>query len=101
VIIQLAGEEDRMGLLVENYDEKGNKVLGSFESKREEEKKTILKQLERKKTEMLSMYNDAKEFVQERAVEYMEISVSEFEKDWRKQQSATQKKMSEGMDLLG
>jgi hypothetical protein len=98
MIIHLAKEEDKAGLLVDQYKQNGTKILDNLTRKRETERTTILQKLDQRKKEMVSIYTEAKEFVMETA-EDLKDSIGHFEKDWRKQQQAIQEKISEGRKL--
>jgi hypothetical protein len=98
MIIHLAKEEDKAGLLVGQYKQNGSKILENLTRKRETERATILQKLNQKKKEMVSIYTEAKEFVMETA-EDLKDSIGHFEKDWQKQQQAIQEKISEGRKL--
>jgi hypothetical protein len=98
MIIHLAKEEDKAGLLVSQYKNNATKILDNLTRKRESERTTILQTLDQKKKEMVSIYTEAKEFVMETA-EDLKDSIGQFEKDWRKQQQAIQEKISEGRKL--
>jgi gas vesicle protein len=98
MIIHLANEEDKAGLLVGQYKQNGSKILDNLTRKRETERATILQKLNQKKKEMVSIYTEAKEFVMETA-EDLKDSIDHFEKDWQKQQQAIQEKISEGRKL--
>jgi len=98
MIIHLAKEEDKAGLLVGQYKKNGAKILDNLTRKRESERTAILQTLDQKKKEMASIYTEAKEFVIETA-EDLKDSIGHFEKDWRKQQQAIQEKISEGRKL--
>jgi hypothetical protein len=85
-----------MGLLASQYMENGTKLLDTKSEKRDAEKARIVEDLGRKKEEMITCYEDAKEFVQRAEKGAKSSSISHLEKEWHKEQEAIQKKIDEG-----
>ncbi len=89
-----------MHLIIKQYDENGTKILDKLAAKREEEKKAILRNLDLKSKQMVTVYTDAKEFIQEKVDELKEDPISAFQKEWHKKQDEIQKLISAGIAEL-
>ncbi len=100
VIIRLSDEEERMHLIIKQYDENGKKILDKLAVKREEEKKAILRNLDLKSKQMVTVYTDAKKYIQEKMDELKEDPISAFQKEWHKKQDEIQKLISAGIAEL-
>ncbi len=66
-----------MGLLVDQYQENGSNIVQNLARKSEVKKSYITKEIQKKKTEMLSVYSEAGAFVEGTVSELMENSMSQ------------------------
>jgi hypothetical protein len=89
-----------MDLLVEQYRENGSKLLGKLDRKRKEDRIVITQKLELKKSDMISAYNEARNFVVETEGDLKDNPIVLFEKEWRKTQQVIQKSVSKGRDMF-
>jgi len=80
----MAKEEDVMSLLVEQYKEAGNRLVQDHLQQRRGQQDRMEKELGRKKEELLNIYTDAQEFVRDTKTGAAKNPVSEFEKQWTK-----------------
>lgn len=87
MIIRLSDEEDKMGLLVNQYKENGTKVLDTMTQKRAEEKLSMRRVLQDKKNSIMYTYNEAKKSISRTAEKLKEAPINLFEKEWRNRQS--------------
>ncbi|CZT49848.1 uncharacterized protein RSE6_10744 [Rhynchosporium secalis] len=95
VIVRLVGEEDRMDLLVDQYKENGTKMLDNLKKKREVQRGVINRNLKQKKTELASVYAESRGEVMKTEQSMREESTSDFEVNWRRNQNAIRKKISD------
>jgi hypothetical protein len=100
VITRLSDEEERVHLIIKQYDQNSTKILDKLTTKREEEKKAILRKLDLKSKQMVILYTDANEYIQEKMDELKEDPISAFQKEWHKKQDEIQKLISVGMAEL-
>jgi hypothetical protein len=96
VIIRLADEEDKMGLLVEEYKDNGTKILDNLAQKRAEEKSKMLHSLEQKKNAMVTTYTVAKESISKAVEKLKQRPLGRVDKDWGKKQDLIREKMGPG-----
>ncbi|KAH7364116.1 hypothetical protein BKA65DRAFT_490449 [Rhexocercosporidium sp. MPI-PUGE-AT-0058] len=99
LMIRLSGEEDRMGLLVNQYKENGMKILDAMSKQREIERESISRSLERKKSEIASVYTESRNVMMEMDGNRRGDSASQFEIEWRRKQSVIRKQIAEGQQL--
>ena len=83
-----------MELLVDQYKENGTKLLDSLQKKRENEKGTLFRNLDQKKSDMAAVFGQSKNFIMETEESLREHSTSHFEREWRRKQSAVRKQIS-------
>ena len=96
LITRLSSEEDKMDLLVDQFKENGTKLLDSLQKKRENEKRTLFRNLDQKKSDMAAVFGEAKDVIMETEESLREHSTSHFEREWRRKQSAIHKQISGG-----
>lgn len=96
VVIRLSDEEDKMDLLVREYDENGSKLVDNLIKKRELDRATIGSNLDGKKAEMMKVYSEAKDFVMDTAKDLKDAPTSRFEKEWHKRQDSIRKNIANG-----
>jgi len=96
VIIRLADEEDKMGLLVEEYKDNGTKILDNLAQKRVEEKSKMLHSLEQKKEAMVATYTAAKGSIAKTVEKLKQQPLRRVDKDWGKKQDLIREKIGEG-----
>ncbi|PVH85783.1 hypothetical protein DL98DRAFT_568089 [Cadophora sp. DSE1049] len=96
LIIRLSSEEDKMDLLVDQYKENGTKLLDSLQKKRENERGTLFRNLDQKKSEMAAVFGESKDAIMETEESLREHSTSHFEREWRRKQNAIRKQISGG-----
>lgn len=101
VIIRLAGQEEKMDLLVEQYKDYGTKILDSEVEKREDMRAVISDKFDKKKSEMVSAYSEAKDVIMETAESLRENPTIRFEKEWRKNQEGIRKQIAERRKTAG
>ena len=89
-----------MDLLVEQYRENGSKLLGKLDRKRKENWIAITQKLELKKSDMVSTYNEARDFVVETESDLKDNPIVVFENEWRKTQQVIQKSVSQGRGMF-
>jgi hypothetical protein len=92
----LADEEDKMALLVEQYEQGGDKILSRLEQRHENQRVAIVEAMNNKRAEMVSIYSEATEFLRETTEGIKENSTMNFEREWRKKQDAIRDEISEG-----
>jgi hypothetical protein len=97
----LADEEDKMGLLVEQYKQGGDKILSKLEQRHGNQRVAVVDALTQRKAEMVSIYSEAKEFIHETTKDLQENSTVQFEREWRKRQEAIRDEISEGRKVSG
>ena len=85
-----------MGLLVDQYKENGTKIIDHLTARRGAEKAEASEKLGDQRHELVSMYAEAKEFIDMTDTESKKNSITTFDKDWRKAQDNIQKKISDG-----
>ena len=85
-----------MELLVTQYRENGGILLTHMNGKRDDEKVQIVANLEKQKKEMLSVYSEAKTFVNDCENELNSSNLPKFEKQWRREQDDIQRWIEEG-----
>jgi hypothetical protein len=88
-----------MGLLVTQFQENGSKLLATMNEKRNQEKAQIVADLEKQKEEMLSVYSEAKTFVDDCEKKLKSSTLPQFEKQWRRKQEDIQRIIDEGRKL--
>jgi len=88
-----------MDLIAQQYRENGTKIVDNLERKHSEERIAITETLNQKKSEMLSIFSKAQEYVRDLTKDVKENSVSDFEREWRTKQEVIQKKISEGQKV--
>jgi hypothetical protein len=87
-------------MLVDQYEENGNKLLSGLIQNRDLQKAQIEWKVGNRRQELIKIYDDAKEFV-DQTKENAEVSnVADFEKQWRKDQDEIQRKMDEARQML-
>ena len=101
VLVRLADEEDKMGLLVEQYKQGGDKILSQLEQRHENQRVAIVEAMNQKRAEMVSIYSEAKEFLRETTEDLQENSTIQFEREWCKRQDAIRDEISEGRKVSG
>ncbi|KAI9053396.1 hypothetical protein LZ554_002355 [Drepanopeziza brunnea f. sp. 'monogermtubi'] len=98
VIIRLSAEEDKMALLVTQYQENGTKIVDGIVKKREGERQTMCNNLEAKRAEMATAYSEARDIVMQSVDDLQENATSHFEKGWRQRQESILKTIRQGRD---
>ncbi|KAH7417390.1 hypothetical protein BKA64DRAFT_299623 [Cadophora sp. MPI-SDFR-AT-0126] len=96
LIIRLSSEEDKMDLLVDQYKGNGTKLLDSLQKKRENERETLFRNLDQKKSEMAAVFGESKDVIMGTEKSVREYSTSHFEREWRRKQNAIRKRISGG-----
>ncbi len=86
-----------MELLVNQYQENSCKIVQNVVRKREVGKSRIAKELQEKKSEMLSIYSEAREFIEGTASELKKNPMSLVEKEWHTKQENIKKAMADVM----
>lgn len=89
-----------MGLLVTQYNDHGDKLLGGWLGERALEQAEMTARVEEQKKVMRGVYDEAKTFVNDSEKTLKSSSLSEFEKEWRKEQDGIQQKINEGRNAL-
>lgn len=89
-----------MHRIVGQYNENGTKVLDKLDGRRENEKQILLKQIDVKSKELLGVYADAKEYIQEQVEELRENPIAEFQESWTEKQEDTQGVISAGTETV-
>jgi F0F1-type ATP synthase membrane subunit b/b' len=95
----LADEEDKMGLLVEQYKQGGDKILSRLEQRHENQRVAVVEAINQKRAEMVSIYSEATEFLRETTESIKENTTSQFEREWRKKQDTIRDEISEGRKI--
>ncbi|KAK0119265.1 hypothetical protein ONS96_012324 [Cadophora gregata f. sp. sojae] len=85
-----------MDLLADQYTENGTKLLNSLKTKRENQRGTIFRNLDQKKSEIAAVLTESKSVIKETEESLREHSTSQFEREWRRRQNAIRKQISEG-----
>jgi len=88
-----------MGRLVTQYEENGTKLLDGVIRNRDIDKARVEKDLQRKKKELINIYNEAKGFVKMTKGSVERSPIASFEKQWRKKQEAIQDQLEEGRGM--
>ncbi|RDL40039.1 uncharacterized protein BP5553_00018 [Venustampulla echinocandica] len=94
MIIQLSGEEDRIGLLVGQYKENGGRISNDAIEMRAQVKANMLNSLKAKKDSMIIAYAGAKDSIIKIKEDLKEQPVCAFEKDWQRKQDLVREEIS-------
>jgi hypothetical protein len=95
VIIRLAKEEDVLGLIINQYEENGTRLIDDHAWNRDLQKENIEKQLDIRRSELVTIYDEVKGFV-DKTKERMERSnMIGFEKQWMKEQESIQRQIDQ------
>lgn len=100
VVIRLAREEDALGLLADQYESNGNRMLANVSIARNSQKARIQKELGAKKHELVEIYNDAKTYVDKVQKNVEKSGTTGFEQGWKKQQASIQKHIDEACQAM-
>lgn len=84
-------------MLVNQYNENGSMLVSKLTERRGCERATAQINLSQKKKEILKVYAVAKNCLRENAGNKENETVSDFETQWKMQQEASRKKISEGL----
>lgn len=87
-------------MLVDQYEENGNKLLSGLIQNRDLQKTQIERKVGNRRKELIQIYDEAKEFVDQTKENAEESNVAAFEKQWRKDQDEIQRKMDEARQML-
>ncbi len=88
-----------MELLVEQYKQGGDKILSRLEQRHEDQRVAVVEAINQKRSEMVSIYSEATEFLQETTVDIKENTTIQFEREWRKKQDAIRDEISKGRKI--
>ena len=100
VIIRLSDEEEALELVVDQYEENGNKLLSKLLENRDQQKAQIERKVGGRRQELIKIYDETKDFVDQTRENAEEFNVAAFEKQWRKDQDEIQRKMDEARQVL-
>ena len=92
----MAKEEDTIGLVVDQYQEAGDRLLEAHLQKRRDDQARMEQEVNRKKDDLLLIYKEAREFVGSTMQSVEKEPVSQYEKQWRKRQDEIQAMINQG-----
>ncbi|CAG8976657.1 hypothetical protein HYALB_00002173 [Hymenoscyphus albidus] len=98
MIIRLASEEDRMDLLVQQYQDGGAKIVDNLVEQRTQEKKKIAEGLSVKKSAMAKAYKASGRAIAKVVASTKKNSVAQFTEGWKAKQAAIREKIRKGRE---
>ncbi|CAG8950304.1 hypothetical protein HYFRA_00006797 [Hymenoscyphus fraxineus] len=98
MIIRLASEEDRMDLLVQQYQDGGAKIVDNLVEQRTQEKKKIAEGLSARKTAMVRAYKASGRAIAKVVASTKKNPVAQFTEGWKAKQAAIREKIRKGRE---
>jgi hypothetical protein len=91
VIIHLSNEEDKLDLLVKDYETKGTKIMHDYDHSRVLKTDQVQRELNVRGKQIANFYREMGQFI---ALSPSTSSMSEFESAWSKEQAQIRKSIS-------
>jgi hypothetical protein len=89
-----------MGVLITQYKKNGGTLLNHMAEKRENDKSRIAGNIEQQKKELLCVYGEAQDFINDAEKKIKSSTLSKFEKQWRKEQEDIRRRIDDGRKMV-